>query len=182
MNKRKVILIILKRFIGAAAAVAASLILIFILSRQIDKIGNSLTEKKNLSFVLERKTEITEKLRRDFNIIGDSGQKIQSALPPDDNILEFVGALESLASQSGLSQSFKFGNPADFPIIKSGLKISVIDYNISLNGNIFSLINYLKSFEKLPYFSGISSVSLSGSGWENNSAINIKAKIYVKSQ
>lgn len=181
MNRKKTISIILKHLLRAFIALAISSALIFIISRQISKIGNSLMENKKLSFIFEKRNETIKKLRQDFEMIGGNAQKMQNALPPADNILEFVGALESLSAQNSLAQSLKFDTPVDFSSVQDGnLKISTVDYNINLNGNIFILLNYLRSFEKLPYFTGISFFNLSGSNWENNSSISMKARLYVK--
>lgn len=63
------------------------------------------------------------------------------------------------------------------------LGLASIDYNIVLNGNVSILASYLKDFEKLPYFSSVSSITLNATpakGWSDDSSIFIQAKLYVK--
>jgi len=170
-NKKQLILTIFKISLKAVIATVIAIIIIVFSSQQISKISNSLKEQRTAAFILEKKTETISQLREDFNLVDEADRKISDAFPPADNILGFVTSLENLASQNGLQQTISFGTPAD----------SSIDYNLTLNANIFTLINYLKNFEKLPYFTGISSINLNApSGWEGNSTISIRAKVYTK--
>lgn len=154
------------------AAVAAAVV-IFFSSSQISKISQTIREQRISAFVLEKRSETIFQLREGFRVIGDADKKIEEALPPAENILGFVAGMENLASQNSVQQILSFSVLAD----------KIIDYNINLNVNISSLINYLKNFEKLPYFTGISSINLSASsvgGWEENSAVSLRAKFFIR--
>jgi len=91
---------------------------------------------------------------------------------PADNILSFMGALENLAQKQSLSQNLSFSDPNG----------KAIDYTVTLNGNLITLINYMKDFENLPYFSSIYSLEIrSGQfGWLDNSSIAMKARLNVR--
>ncbi|MEK7149896.1 MAG: hypothetical protein AAB757_02920 [Patescibacteria group bacterium] len=181
-NKKQIIVIVSKHLVKAALAAVIASVIIFIISGQISKIGNSLSEKRKLSLILQKRSETTEKIRENFKIIGDNEQKIKNSLPRTDNILDFIAALESLASKNAVQQSYRFGVPTVF-INQNNLNVASIDYNLNLTGNIVILINYLKDFENLPYFTGISSISVSSPpdrGWEANSSISIQAKLYAR--
>lgn len=181
-EKRILIFTIGKYILRAIGAVSIAVLIVFFLSTHISRIGDALSEKRKLAFLIESRQEVASLLRETFNQIGDSDSKIERALPPADNILEFVGALESLANQYGLVQTFQFSTPVSMP--QNGQRpISSTDYTLQLNGNIFTLLSYLKDFEALPYFSGISSISLTAPadrGWEGQSLITIKAQLYVQ--
>lgn len=166
-------------------AIVLAIIIIFFFSNRISKVSNSLAEKKKISFILEKRNSNLEKIKEGFSALEESAfdgkNIIEEALPPINNILGFTSALKDLASQNSLQQSLKFSSP--IPLQEVGkINIYSIDYAITLNGGISSLINYLKSFEKMPYFSGISEITLNAppTGWESNSSILMKAKLYAQ--
>ena len=147
-----------------------AILLIIFFSQQIVKISNSLFEQRATAFILERRNDAIGQLREDFKAIGESDNKIKNAFPPADNILDFISAMETLANSHSIPQSLRFG----------ALAGDYIDYNIQLNANISIFINYLKSFEKLSYFTSISGISLSSSGdLMGDSAISLGARIYT---
>lgn len=183
INKKQLLTAILKYTLKTGGIVTVAVILVIFVSKQITKIANSLQEKMVLSSVLERRNETSLKLREDFKKVGEKDKKIEAALPSADNILEFVGILESLAKGHSLNQTVKFNSPVPLAAAVNDLKLSSIDYNIVLDGNISTLVDYVKDFEKLPYFSGISSITVNATppeGWGGKSSIFIQAKLYVK--
>lgn len=171
-NKKQLIFIIIRHLFRAVIAALVALALILFLSRQIKKISDSINEQRVLAAVLEKRNENLSRLREEFFLIGNIEEKINSALPPADNILEFVVALEDLSAAGSLTQTFNFGSPVN----------SQIDYSISLGAGISALTDYLKGFEKLPYFTSVSGLNLSAlaGDWQGNSLITLKAKLYTK--
>jgi hypothetical protein len=176
-NKKQLIAMILQNLLKITLAAAISILIIFFTGKQISKIGESLAEKRTLAFILEKRSETMVKLREDFKKVEAGQKKIKNAIPPVNNILGFVDALESLGKKHPIEQSLKFNVP-----VPAGDELYRIDYNLSLKANISTLIDYLKSFEKMPYFTGINTISLSAgaSGWENDSSVSMQAKLYVK--
>lgn len=170
-SRKQLIIKILKLAARAVIAVIVAAIVVIFFSQRISKISASLAEQRASAFILEKRSETNAQLKEDFKIVGEADKKINDAFPPADNILGFVAALETLALRNSLQQSLGFGAPAD----------SSIDYSITLSGNIFIFINYLKDFEKFPFFTAISSVDLNApGGWEGNSTISMRAKVYTK--
>lgn len=172
-SKKQLIIKILKNLLKAGVAVAVAIIVIFFTGRQISKISQTINEQRISAFILEKRSETISQLKEGFRVIGSADKKIEESLPPAENILGFVAALENLASQNSIQQILNFSAPAE----------KIIDYNINLSANISVLINFLKNFEKIPYFTGISSINLSASpvgGWEENSAVSLKAKFFIR--
>ena len=167
-----------------AVAVLMGVIIIHIASGQITKISTSLAEKKRLSLLLQRKSETTRQLAQDLAVVGDNDKKILAALPPAQNILDFIGVLDNLAAKNSIKQTTKFNTPVPVsPEGGEGISIQKIDYSISLSGNVFTLMSYLKDFENLPYFTKINSFNIQGGsslGWEGESTISIQAIVYVQ--
>ncbi len=171
-NKKQLILTILKILAKAGIAVVVAAVVMGFSSRQISKISDSLAEQRAAAFTLERRNETVSQIRDDFKIIGNADAKIAAAFPSRDNIIEFVTALEGVASQNAVQQSLSFGVPV----------ANSVDYGINLTANINTLISYLKTFEKLPYFTAVLSIGLNSpsGGWENNSSVSMRAKVYAK--
>lgn len=171
MNRRQLLKTILKYSARAGLVAFIAIIVINFLKKEIVAINKSVVEQKDLAAILERRSATLSQLKSDYDRVDGSEEKILGAMPPADNILEFVAALESLGLKNSIEQTLSFNTP-------SGSEIS---YSITLNGNIFSLINYLKDFEKLPYLTSISSVNLVSQGdWEANSSIYLSAKLHIK--
>ncbi|MDO8572288.1 MAG: hypothetical protein Q7S11_00790 [bacterium] len=184
LTRRQLLITLGKHFFVMITAIIVASIAISILSRNITSIGDSLIEKKRLSIILSKRGEYLSGLKRDFNVVGEADKRIIEASPPSDNILPFVAILENIADQTSVQQSFKFGIPSLTGEKQNGMEIATIDYSIRVNGNVHTLINYLQRFESLPYFSTISSITISGGGtrgWEETAQATIEAKIYTLS-
>lgn len=184
LSKKQIILKIAKDGIKVLIAAGIALAAVWFFSREITRISNSMAEKTALTSLMESRNDIILKLKNDLEPIGNKKVKIEQALPPADNILEFIGALESLAAKHSLTQNIKFSSPIPLAAVAGeSLNFYSIDYNLTLNGSVSTLILYLKDFERLPYFSGVNSFTLNAQApntWSDNSVISIQAKLYVK--
>lgn len=171
MPSKYLLLTISKYALRAVIPAIIAVFMITFLKEKIILISRSVVEQRTLSMVLERRSETLSKLKNDFDAVGEVDEKIKGAMPPADNILDFVAALESMASKHSIQQSLNFNTPSD----------SSIDYSINLSGNVFALISYLKDFEKLPYLTGVNSVNIVSQGdWTDSSSVYLAAKLYIK--
>lgn len=182
-NEKKFIFNIIKNVLTGVGAVILAIIIVSVFSHQISKISNSVFEKQTVALALQQRSENLLNLGKDLEIAGDIDKKIENAFPTTDNILDFVAAMESLASQYSIAQNLRFGNITPSSFVLDDTPISLIDYTLTLNGNIQILTKYLETFEKLPFFTEIKGIALSSydaSGWKNNSQITIQAKLYLR--
>ncbi len=161
------------------AVVLASLAILFF-SWQFDKINTILTEKRKLSYVLEKRSETATLLKKNFSQFDTPEKDIEEAFPPVDDILPFVTVLETTAKNVGLYHTAQFGNLASFA--SEPLKIARVDFTISATGNIKTFTRYLEEFEALRYFTGIRSFTMSAGseGWNSDARITATAVLYVK--
>jgi len=172
--------IIIKNLLRAVAAVCGTLLLAYFTSSQITTTGNSIAEKKAASLFLQKRSRILADLRLELSEVGANDIKLARALPPDDNISEFLSTLKSLADQNSLQSSPRVDPPISL-FEKGTISVSGIAYTITLNGTVVTLERYLEGFEALPYFTGISNMSISSpSGWEGNSSISVGATLYAR--
>lgn len=182
LTKKQLILVILKNLAIVVVAISISLVVAIYASKQMAKISDSISEKKRVSFVLEKRSETYNNLKRDFAILDGADKIIESALVPSDDISNFIGAIESLGVQSGVVQSYQFGIPGPSDIA-GNMSIANIDYSLKVSTNIYGLIAYLKNFENMPYFSGILNINIAAStprGLDNVSNVSMNARLYAR--
>lgn len=165
--------------IKALTAILFAIGIISFFSARIEKVGNSISEKKEIAFVLAKRSETVSRLKKDFAIVGNAEERINAALLSSDNIIPFVTAIETAAREEGISQSIRFGNP--IPLSGATVSIARVDFDITLNGDFKALMRYLRRFETLPYLSGIQTISISApSGLDKEESVTASAILYVK--
>lgn len=182
-DKKQLVFTIVRHAVRAVVVAVLALIVIVVLSRRIAHLGEELAENKRLIFLLSNKSDVTERLRTDFALVGNVDKALESAFPRAENLLVFIAALESLATEKSVQQSLKFADPVPFAIEGSETGVLGIDYNATMSGNIVTFLNYLRGFERLPYFTGISGISITSPGsrgWEEDSTISFQAKVYAQ--
>lgn len=162
----------------------ASALIINFFSQQITKISKNIQDEKTTDYIVQNHESINSKIKNEFFKVGDNYEtQILASLPNIDNVLPFVDATESIAKKNNVTQTLNFINPAA-TTNTDPLNISGITFTLTIaNANVVTLANYLNDFEKLPYFAGITSLSIvsqNTNGWSDNSTINLSGKIYVK--
>ncbi|KKU82185.1 MAG: hypothetical protein UY07_C0002G0042 [Parcubacteria group bacterium GW2011_GWA1_47_8] len=162
--------------VGIAGAV------VFFFARKIEKISTTVVINRNLATSLEKRTGVFTTLKRDTEIVGTNDTFIEGAFLPADNILAFISTLESLALKNGITQTFNFDSPTPANI-DTPLPLLQITYTNNIPSNVFAFSNYLKDFEKLPYFTKIESLNItaqSPTGWSSTSNASFRAILYTK--
>ncbi|HBB57001.1 TPA: hypothetical protein DEW47_04000 [Patescibacteria group bacterium] len=172
LSKKQFYTVIVKQSAKIILSIVIATIIISYSCKKIAGISSFVAESRAANMALEKRSEMNARLENDFKILGNGAERITNAFPPADNILSFMGALENLAQKQSLSQNLSFSDPNG----------KAIDYTVTLNGNLITLINYMKDFENLPYFSSIYSLEIrSGQfGWLDNSSIAMKARLNVR--
>lgn len=167
----------------ALAVLVCSIIAVFFLSQQIDKVSKAAVQNRQLADKLSKRTELFSVLAHDVAILGTNDAILERAFPPADNILEFILVLENTAFKNGVTQSFHFGNPVGAPDA-APFPLSTIDYQNTLTQNITSFSKYLKDFESLPYFTRIDGISFTSQdatlGWNGTGTASYRAVLYTK--
>ncbi len=181
-TKKQLTKLILVNLLITLVAISLSIAGILFSLGQMKNIAHSIDEKKKVSAALEQRSETYANIKKDIVRYGDSEQRIADGLVPIDDISQFISALESLGAQNGVEQTYHFGTPS---LSTSGesLGITSVDYTIQLHANNYALIAYLKNFETLPYFTGISGFTIIGTsprGINELSTVTMRATLYAK--
>jgi len=184
MFKNKFLLKIITKIIITLLVVALSATAVYFLSKQINKINKTFSEKKAMDYLIVNREKVNNKIQTDFLEVDPSYQtKINEATPSVYNVLSFVDAMESLAKKYSFKQTLNFDQPAPVTDLNGPVTLTVIKFNLVINeANVDNFTSYLQDFEKLPYFASIDSINYLGTsdtGWKNNSSINITGSFYA---
>jgi len=157
---------------------------VYFLRNQINSINASIAEKKEMNYLIANREEVDRKINADFSGVDPQYEKkIADSIPSVYNILSFVDALESLSKKYSFKQNLSFNQPTSAAEISGPVSLMLINFNVAIDEiNIEVLTNYLKDFEKLPYFVSINSINYlaqNNGGWRENSSINISGRLYV---
>lgn len=181
MFNKKILIKTLSLHVAKAliAIVLASLAVSFF-SWQFEKINTALSEKRKLSYVLEKRSETTAILRKSFTQFDTPEENIKAALLSADDILPFVTVLENTAKNVGLYHTLQFGGLT--PYAGDPIRIVRTDFSVAARGNMKTFVRYLEAFETLPYFTGIRSFTISSGaeGWAGEASISASGVLYVK--
>lgn len=179
---KNLIILIGKQSLIAIVVAALSFFAILFLSRQIEQVSNAIAQNNQLSEKLEKRTELFSVLARNIAMVGTNDAIIEESFIPADNILPFILTLENTALKNSATESFHFDTPA--PASETApFPLSVIGYQNTLALDISSFRNYLRDFEKLPYFTRIDNLSFTASGasgWEKGGTASYRAVLYTK--
>jgi hypothetical protein len=180
-TRQQVIMIISRRAIIAGAVIIIAALSCFFIGQEIIKISDALQQKEKLTQLLALRIDNIQKLKNSLVILGSGDVKIEAVYPSTDNILNFVGALESLAQQNTLKQTLNFSNFAPVTSI-NGVAIEKTDYTINLTGTVTNLKSYLIQLENISFVTKIGAVNLLAAppfGWDGDSSITINGSLYA---
>lgn len=160
---------------------SAAGLMLFAFKGKIEEEAKSINEKRSMLTVLEKRNENIIALKADYPLVKENLSILRQALPTEKNIDLIVNDLENLALQTNNVQNLNFLPLNNLASIGS---IKAVNFSVSLSGNISSFINYLNGIKKLPYFVEIGSVSVANEGGvlNNNTRLNLNAKVYIRNQ
>ncbi|HAT68626.1 MAG: hypothetical protein A2481_02225 [Candidatus Yonathbacteria bacterium RIFOXYC2_FULL_47_9] len=176
---KNLLMLVGRHAIIAILAIGASVLVAVLLSQEITRLSDDVLKNRQLASALEERTELFAAVKRDTELVGTNDLLIEQAFISSNNILGFVAVLESLVLKNGITQAFHFDTPAPSPI-SAPFPLATVTYSNSLSGNLVAFSNYLKDFERLPYFTKIESLSISSSGkpgWRNAGTMSFRASI-----
>lgn len=153
-----------------------------ILGGEISKTADALHSKASLIKLVESRSLDAAMLQKKLEPLGDIDAKIESAFPTQDNVVDFVSAMDALAVQSQVTQTLSFNAPNPIPS-SDILPLAVMEYSGTVTGPVNILSAYLKNFEDMTFFTQITSMNLtSSSGWSNDATLNFQARLYIRNK
>jgi Tfp pilus assembly protein PilO len=153
---------------------------VLFLADKIESKTKKLQEKRSVLRVSQQQDENFLELKKTYDIIKNNQKKIEEIFPDDDNIGNFIIALENTAEQTSNAQILNFDSLDNAKA--EGENIKSLKFTVFLTGNTNTFINYLKQIKSLPYFIEIENVTLNNNSSiaNNDSRMDIKSKIYIR--
>jgi Tfp pilus assembly protein PilO len=181
----KVVKELLRDATMTAGSVVLALILIWFISGQISSSVDKVVANNELNATLGLQNNEVAQLRGQYLHVADNENLIRAALLPSDNVLEFVTALESIASKDGVTQSIHFDVPkaTGETISDPSANLEQIAFTLTVQGNIFTFIRFLSDIERLPYFMKIEGMAINATatgGWQNTSNVVLHGTLYTQ--
>lgn len=181
-TKRNLFMLLGKHAIIAVSAILVAIISVWLISREITRVSDTVVKNRQLAEKLGHRTELFSVLEHDADIVGENDAVIESAFPQAENLPEFIVVLENLASKNNTTHAFHLASFAGAPQ-SAPFPLSSIEYQDSVSLNIYSFVKYLKDFENLPYFTKINSLSFTSqgsTGWRGAGSASFSATLYAK--
>lgn len=180
---KKLYTIILRNLFIALFFIVASLLCVLWTSKKIETLTETISLNQKLKVQLKERSELISVLEKDVQIVGNNNIIIKESFVPAENISSFINDLDKLAAQNSINQIYRFETPK--PSDLSGLiQISSINYTNNMTTDLTSLLNYLKNFENMPYFTKIEGINISSQdkalGWLGQSSVSFKAVLLTK--
>ncbi len=141
--------------------------LIYFTVTKIKSYSRDLQAKQNLIYLTNQQIQVGNETLKNWKEIEPNLDKVENALPSPDDLLGYLGFLESIAATSGVEQTVKMQSqdqqqkkPQNIPgqENKNG---SSVAHTIDLKGNFEQIANYISLLEKAPYFIQITSINIS---------------------
>ncbi len=171
-----------KHILIALAIMSVSIGAIMFISGKITKMAYETATSRHLAATLSERTSLLSSLKHETDIIGPNATTIIQAFIPSNNILDFVAIIKSIALKNGITQSLNFSSPTPTSL-GTEFNVATISYqNTISSANVSIFINYLKDFERLPYFTKINSLNISSGSadWRNTSNISYSATVVAQ--
>jgi hypothetical protein len=145
----------------------------------------ALTKQRTLKYELESRNEIASKLVSDYKNVATTQSQIENAFLPEENILEFVSAIESIASKRSIIHAIHFDTPGKTDKVLGDVAhpLTQVTFSLSLQSNIFIFDEFLKDLERLPYFVRISNITITSqgsTGWRDMSNVTIQGILFTR--
>lgn len=182
-TKKQLTKLILVNLLITLVAISVSTASVLFFLGQMKDIAHSISEKKKVSAALEQRSETYANMKRDIELYGGAEKHIADALVPIDDISQFITALETLKLQNGVEEVHHFGAPILLGTTNDTPLITSVSYTLEVHATRHALIAYLKNFETLPYFSGISGITITAAtpkGINELSTASMNAILYAK--
>ena len=187
MTRKKIILKIIIDLLLTIVVAAAAWLLVSFFQKKITAISRKIQEKKIITYNLNNRDQNSAKISKELERLDKNWLAVvEAGLPYIDDTAPFVDSMESLRRKYGLSGSIELGAPELLPKTAGQLPIDRFAYKLVLtDGNLNTVINYLKDFERMQFFTGLNSLSFNSDDVKGiNSKINanISGLLYVREQ
>ena len=147
---------------------------IFFVIKKTKAMSQNLQNKQNLIYLANRQIQFATEIMRQWKVIEPNVTKIDNALPPSNDLLGYLGGLEKIATEAGVSQNVKLQTstasgtskttPVNLPGQVAKGKGGSVEHTIEIKGSLEQVVQYLILLEKAPYFTKVTSFNITNTG------------------
>ena len=156
---------------------------IFVIGVQINSVAKKTGEIVTKAEAIRAQENNKQDLQEDSEQARVATPILEKALPASDNLINFIGDLENIATVTGNKQELNFSqevtSEGDLSQTKNKNKEGGIDFTIILEGTFGGLQSYLASLEDLPYIIEIKKIASNGNDLTAPSKTTITAILYT---
>lgn len=183
-ERKQVIKYLLIMTAKALFAATIAVVVCYYVGNKIATISKNIYVQKKLIFLLKQKQNNQQALRKSYGELETMMPKLQTALPQDDTVDEFLSNIDTISKEQGLTTTLKFNPPTPSPDSEQSFPINLLTYTIVTSGNITTITNFIKALEAMPFANTINSMAMNSpatsQGWNENSSVTIQGQLYTR--
>lgn len=157
-NKRILLFGILKETAIISFFVLVSYYSVTALREQIDIVNTNIQNNNEIDAVRDSYKETYDKYSKSTEEIINVKKILLSALPPTEDLREFLGILNTIASKNSVTANIGMGDSQIDTIKYEDIPLRTIPLTINIQGQKDNIRSYIADIEKLPYFFTITSL------------------------
>lgn len=128
------------------------------LRAHIESINQTIIEENNLYSLRDIHKNTFNLLNEHLRAIRELHLQINNALPPTEDISEFLKTLDTYATKHGVLITTSVGSAAVSDLKLGKIALQTITITIGLNGESGAVRSYISEIEHLPYFFALTSI------------------------
>ena len=140
-------------------AILGTYFLIGQLRAHIEQVNSAIVAENNLYGLRELHRDSYALLDARLTAIRNLEDQINHALPPTEDIRDFLALLETYANKHGVKFSSSVGSVSVSSIKEDTVALQTITIAIDLSGELGAVRGYIADLEHLPYFFTITSIN-----------------------
>lgn len=128
------------------------------LRSSIDQINTTIITQNNIYGLRELHKTTFDLLNEHLRSMKALRSQIELALPPTEDISEFLKIIDTYALKHGVSANTAVGSAVVTSIKQDSIALQTITITIDVTGEVTAIRSYIDDIEHLPYFFSINSV------------------------
>lgn len=151
-NKKLLLIGVLKESIAIFVILIISYLSIGVFRDHINSVNANIKSNAEVDALRNSYKETYDKYSKSLENISNAKKTILQALPPTEDLREFMGILNTIASKNSITANVGIGESQVDVIHFEDIPLRTIPFTISIQGSTDNVRAYISDIEKLPYF------------------------------
>lgn len=181
LNKQSFTLLIYRELRVIVLVIAIAFFVIYQIRGQITDVNDNIYTANELSTLREFYKDTYENMYKQLGNITDAKRIITSALPPTEDLREFLGVLNTFGAKHSVDIQTNIGETKLDSITYEDIPLRTVGITINLRGSIKNVRDYIADIEKLSYFFTIISIDeRSSDATATQRSTTVQGKLWTK--